>query len=413
MRKSLLQKRLIALLLAVVLIISITLTAWLTAKYTTIKRDDISASEAEIAKYKKSCQSKITTKDYEGALKDINSAINQDKSDEELYVIRASIYVYLTEYINAIKDYKKAIAINPKLTSLYETIARLYYDLDNTKEALIYFQKALEFDAANTELIKMCLTLHDALGDKENALTDVLQLIKLDTKNPTLYCAAADYQVHFESYQDAITNYQTALNYYDVSVDSETIIAIYYALGSCYVQTKAYEDAINYFTKYIENAIPTYINYNIDACIQRAISYYNIGLYQEASSDFYNYFEVYPNDSNYWIYLAKCYYFSSDINNSIIWFEKCEKSNISYAESNYFLADIRLNRNEYELAILSYNACIAQNYSKDICHFNRGISFLSLGDYANAKSDFEIVIQITKDPTLKAEAENMLSQLNY
>lgn len=433
------KKRIIALCLVVVLVLSIVLTQWITARYATASDKKLQTKVNELIE---SCNQKIDLQNYDGALEDMNLAIELDDSNSALYVMRASIYSSLNNSEYAIEDYKKALEINPDLTTLFEKIAYLYYDMKDFDHAVTYINKALEYDKNNVELIKTSLSIHDTNKDYENALTDINRLISLSPQDAALYCSAADYNVYLKNYKEAISYYETAINYYNEVVDSATISAIYSALGSCYVQLEDYANAIIYFTKHIdssndstvesiynrgvayfyiedyESAIKdfnTAINsgYNIDACrLQRGICNYNLEYYADALTDLIYYLNSYPDDTQYWIYLARCYYFTGNSDVAQIWFEKCDNANISYAESCYFLADICLNKKDYTTAISYYTSCIKENYSVDISYYNRGICYLNLSDYDKAKTDFENAAAITTDDTMQAEIQNILSQYN-
>ena len=87
-------------------------------------------------------------------------------------------------------------------------------------------------------------------------------------------------------------------------------------------------------------------------------------------------------------------------------------SNIQVTEASYYLADIYIRDEKFEEAMLYYTTCIKEDFSKDICYYNRGFCHINLDSINSAKSDFEAVLRITSDNDLRLQAEDVLKQLH-
>lgn len=79
-------------------------------------------------------------------------------------------------------------------------------------------------------------------------------------------------------------------------------------------------------------------------------------------------------------------------------------------ESHYQLASIYLEQKDYTKSINHYTNSIKLNFNKEYSLYNRGVSYLNLEDLDSAKKDFEKVVEIAKDKTIKQSAQEALDQ---
>jgi tetratricopeptide (TPR) repeat protein len=144
----------------------------------------------------------------------------------------------------------------------------------------------------------------------------------------------------------------------------------------------------------------------------RLLAYYMMERYEEAISDLENYTSTYPENSDPWIYLALSFYNIEDYDSAITYFEKCINANIMLGESNYYLATICLNRQQFKKAVEHYTASADLDYQTDYSIYNRGVAYLNLNKKEQAKKDFQQVVKITKNTTLKKHAKDAISKLS-
>jgi tetratricopeptide (TPR) repeat protein len=86
---------------------------------------------------------------YDDAIADLNTAIELDSDNPELYTLRGQMYLYLYEWDSALADYNHAIELDPAYADAYYYRAVLYYSILQTgvelrPEALADFQHYLE-----------------------------------------------------------------------------------------------------------------------------------------------------------------------------------------------------------------------------------------------------------------------------
>lgn len=100
-------------------------------------------------------QAKFRAGDLEGALKDIQAAIQASPDTPDYYAEEASVYVRQQKYEDALKSIEKAIAIAPDFGACYRLRGVCYIRLEKKAEACEAFNKAKELgDPLAEKLIK-------------------------------------------------------------------------------------------------------------------------------------------------------------------------------------------------------------------------------------------------------------------
>lgn len=100
-------------------------------------------------------QAKFRAGDLEGALKDIQAAIQASPDTPDFYAEEASVYVRQQKYEDALKSIEKAIAIAPDFGACYRLRGVCYVRLEKKAEACEAFNKAKELgDPLAEKLIK-------------------------------------------------------------------------------------------------------------------------------------------------------------------------------------------------------------------------------------------------------------------
>ena len=100
-------------------------------------------------------QAKFRSNNYEGALIDINRAIEMDESNALYLAEKASVYLRLTEFGKAQESIEKAIEVQPDFASAYRILGICLVRQDKKTEACKQFDKAKELgDPVVERLIK-------------------------------------------------------------------------------------------------------------------------------------------------------------------------------------------------------------------------------------------------------------------
>ena len=334
-------------------------------KFTKETSEEITQNVDSAEVLKSSCLDKINNQDYNGALADINSAIELSKSDASLYLLQGAANTYLNEYDKAIESYKTAFGLNPEYTQVHQAMAYLYYQIGQKDTALAEYTTALTYDFDNTELLQMRMSIYAEQKNYTNALVDARHLSSLKPEDANTYACVGDYQFNLQKFSDSAESYTKSLKYALIENNNTLINAV---------------------------------------TLQRAMCYYNIQDYSSAITDYTSYFSLSTTASTDWIYLAQSYYNISDMANAKIWFEKCLDANIQAVVCKYNLAAIYSTEENHTTAVEYYTACIDANYLKDYSLYNRGVSYLSLKEYQKARADFLSASETTTNEKLKAQA---------
>jgi len=105
--------------------------------------------EKETQKYLNSALVKIDNSDFDGALNDLNKAIELSPKNFKLYFTRGNTYFNKQQYNNAIADYDKAIALNEKYTDAYFNRGNTYQLLNNNDKACADYITAYKLGKPN------------------------------------------------------------------------------------------------------------------------------------------------------------------------------------------------------------------------------------------------------------------------
>lgn len=94
------------------------------------------------------------SKDYENALTSANLAIKYlPKEDKEYgsyaYVVRAAIYLNMSDTLKAIKDLSEAIKLDPEEPEYYDRRGRVYYEQKKYDLSVADYQKMIDLDPEN------------------------------------------------------------------------------------------------------------------------------------------------------------------------------------------------------------------------------------------------------------------------
>jgi tetratricopeptide (TPR) repeat protein len=136
--------------------------------------------------YYKNGNAKYQLKDYNGAIKDLNMAIEKEPAFMQAYHTRAICYSELKMYDKALTDFNKAIELNPKFKNAY--LNRAYYVKVNTGDfsgAIKDYNKFIELndDGNNAFALNNRGFARFNLNDTIGALNDIQSSISMDSTN--------------------------------------------------------------------------------------------------------------------------------------------------------------------------------------------------------------------------------------
>ena len=130
-------------------------------------------------KYFKLGKQKYNKKDYQGAIADLNKAIELNPKDARAYYNRGVVKDELKQYKEAIADYTEAIKLNPKYSYAYNNRGVVKGKLKQHKEAIADFDKDIELNPEYAQAYYNRGLAYRELGQKEKADTDSRTWAKL------------------------------------------------------------------------------------------------------------------------------------------------------------------------------------------------------------------------------------------
>ncbi len=115
---------------------------------------------------------KIYFNDLEGALDDFNKSIKLDCNDETCYFNRGSVKIYLNDFVGAMNDFNKIIELNPKSAQAYYYCGIVSIHMNNFKKAKNFFDKAIELNPDLAEAYHARGNVKVYLNDIKGSLAD-------------------------------------------------------------------------------------------------------------------------------------------------------------------------------------------------------------------------------------------------
>jgi tetratricopeptide (TPR) repeat protein len=132
--------------------------------------------------------------DFEGAIKDFNSACSIDCNDVFVYVERAKTYLNMKKTAEAEKDFLKVTQLNPNSKDAEEAwdyLAKLKFQQQNYRTAANYYTRMLKFRPEDTQVFCNRAACKLLLNDYDGACKDCDKAIACDKDNGKAYALRA------------------------------------------------------------------------------------------------------------------------------------------------------------------------------------------------------------------------------
>jgi tetratricopeptide (TPR) repeat protein len=128
-------------------------------------------------------KTKLDKGDLDGALKDVNRALQSDPNNDVSFNMRALIKVEKGDYKGAIEDFTKVIELKPDKFDSYANRGALKFDMHDFKGAIKDFDKAISLNPKGSRAYYSRGTAKYNLGNYTGAIEDYTLCLKLNPKN--------------------------------------------------------------------------------------------------------------------------------------------------------------------------------------------------------------------------------------
>ena len=282
-------------------------------------------------------------------LEALNEKILSDSLNPEHYYLRSRYYLEQKDINRALADISKALQLDEKNSDYFVVLSEIYLSMSRIPNCLEALKKAEELDPANNNALLKLAEVYLILKDYANTFEYTRRALDLDQINPVAHFIRGYAYMELGDSSLAIQNLQAAAdqdqNYYDA----------YLELGAIYSAQKN-----SLAAGYLQTA--TRIEPG------RGEAYYLLGLaFQE----------------------------QENIPKAVETYEILLTVSPDFKEALYNLGYINLvYLNDFEKAVNFFTRAISLDSKYTDAYFNRGYSYEWLGDYTNARKDYQKALDL-------------------
>ena len=315
--------------------------------------------------------------DLDRAINYLNMALNKDEKYSKAYYLLAETYTKKARFVEAIAYAQKSIKLKPFRNSSSHFLLYNLYKLSSFKNPKMAIKSKIE-------LIIAFLTL----PFDNHAIKNVIRSISYLKFLPILM--KGYYQVQTKGLNQAIDIYIQAIE------DAPGFVPLYCLLGDIYRSIGQYEDAI---TEY-KTAI-WLDSLNISAYRHLCQTYEEQGDYNNAIEVYKKLITILPNMPEFHSNLANIYYLKGEIDEAISHYQSAITLNPSKQWTSVISQTLgyvhQQNAKDLDAAISSYQSAYLLTPDDIDIYINLGSAFYDKEDYNNALTVYRSALEL--DPT--------------
>jgi len=156
------------------------------------------------------CKRRLTPPDFEGSLRDFNTALLKDPSNFDVYNNRGITYKMMKQYDKAIADFNKATELDPKSHKPYYNRAQTWIDQGEYAKALTEIDRCIQIKPGEWESHQTRGQIRIHLKDFKGAIQDLDLAVKLNPEQPTAYYNRALAKERLGDKEGARADYEVA-----------------------------------------------------------------------------------------------------------------------------------------------------------------------------------------------------------
>ena len=148
----------------------------------------------------------INEYDFNGAMRELDSAVELDGENPQYRLLRAIVAVQLERYSKALRDLDTVIEADPGMADAYGLRANVHLLQEDYDRALDDANYAISLDSETAHRYLTRAKVYQAKGDYERALEDADDAILLDPANPEAYRVRAYLGIKVGSCMNALAD---------------------------------------------------------------------------------------------------------------------------------------------------------------------------------------------------------------
>lgn len=313
-----------------------------------------------------SCNNKNQTSDAEDRLEILNKKIKKDSKNPELYLQRALYYQYNNSLDDALEDVNKAVELDPKNANVYLIMSSVYISMGKAQSAIEAINTGLSINQNNIDLLLGKAELYFLMKDKKQCLETIETIVKIEPNTEKAYTIKGLLEMENEETNEAIASFQKAIEINPKEYDALIQLGFIFQNIDKNISIDYFKTTAKLFPDKIEPRYDLAMIYQQEEKPYEAIEMYK---------------EILQIDST--------------------------NSNAYYNMGYVYLAML----NDFDKSIEFFSKCINYDNTNTNAYFNRGYSYELLGNYKEARINYEKVLSLETNNEMAIEGLNRLDSL--
>ena len=311
-----------------------------------------------------------------------NLVANETDDLDNVCLDIAYIYLSQTEYSLALSLLEKGDLFNPNNIELLYELAFCYEQNENFENATAVNIRIIDIDPFAGEAWFNLGQLYFATQDFTKALDAYEYALAIDEKDSLTCIQKAHVQFQLDMFEEALETYQ---EYRKMSSYGQWQTDIF--IAECYEKMEKYEESISYYKQSLE-AHPE----NYDALTGIAICLLEQENYTESMPYINLALEINPEAADAWVYLAEANIGIDDVDNGLLAYLKSIAIDADQPDTLMAIANIYLEKTEFELAIKFYLAAKGLDDNMEFINLFIAVSYYKVGNMPKAIAYLRVAI---------------------
>ncbi|MFN6519020.1 MAG: tetratricopeptide repeat protein [Nostoc sp. CreGUA01] len=347
---------------------------------------------------------RLLSNDVEGALADANQAIKLQPDDAQNYTTRSSVRMESQDYQGALADANQAIELQSDDANNYYYRSNIRKQFQDSQGALVDINQAIKLQPDDVNYYMARAGIRFDLKDYQASLVDCNQGIKLEPNNADGYhCRGTARALLFQDPEKALSDYDRAVEL-GVKFDAHKKELYYIARGETRRLLKNYQGAIADYNEAIKLLSSSNSHFLFDssdlasAYSKRGIVRYQLKDYQGAIADYNEAIKLQPDNIQLYFTRGNIYFQLKDYKVALADFDRAIKLQPDNANAYFVRAAVYTELKNYQLALADYNQVIKLQPDNAQVYAARGIIYQIQRNDRAALSDYNQAL--TKDGKL-------------